>query len=77
MRHLTTYTPLPYRKRMRTKNLSRYRRIWHLRVNKGKTFQQIADELEVSRQRVFQIYQRAYKRFKFGDPNFIVKQRAI
>lgn len=39
-------------------------------MNKGMTFQEIGRDMGVSRQRVFQIYQRAYRRFKFGDPDF-------
>ena len=39
----------------------RYQKILYLR-DEGKTFQEIADVLEISRQRVFQIYQRARKR---------------
>jgi DNA-directed RNA polymerase specialized sigma subunit len=39
----------------------RYQKILDLR-GEGKTFQEIADVLEISRQRVFQIYQRARKR---------------
>jgi DNA-directed RNA polymerase sigma subunit (sigma70/sigma32) len=62
---------------MRVKDISRYRRIWDQRVNKGRTFQQIGESMGVSRQRVFQIYQRAYKRFKFGDPDFTIRERKV
>lgn len=43
------------------KNLHRYLQVMKMR-DEGKTFQQIADELKISRQRVWQIYSRASQR---------------
>lgn len=41
------------------KNLGKYKKIVYLRDIKGKNFREIGEELKMSRQRVWQIYQRA------------------